>query len=240
MSFMHNAVESSLHTGGGITTLLGGAMFVGTTAFKAFNKVSMGEKGVRHKRNGTHHTKGPKQGQLFGIKGPGIYPVIPFFHSYKTIHTRHRTNALPEIQFNCEDKQLKLDASIVWYVSEEDDHPWRAMYRAENLQELTQNVTGICLNGLRKVTSNMPRKWLEDDETLFAGMEAVCADDLIYYGCAISKLNLAPATETIGEMIRQSGAPSPALLGAVAVSPEVRHEFPRSGDGPDLHIVTND
>lgn len=237
MSIMQNAVETGMHTGGGITTILSASLAAGTTAFKAFNKVSMGEKGVRHKRNGTHYTKGSRKGQLYGIKGPGIYPVIPFLHSYKTIHTRNRTNDLPEIQFNCDEKQLKLASSIVWFVSEADDHPWRAMYRAENLHELTQNVTGICLNGLRKVTSNMDRRWLDDDATLFAGLEAVCAEDLIYYGCALSKLNLAPATETIGEMIRQSGQPSVGLMGAVATSAEIHREFVHSGDGPDLHIV---
>ncbi|MDL2341756.1 MAG: SPFH domain-containing protein [Patescibacteria group bacterium] len=235
---MRNAVESGVHSGGGITTMLSAGIAAGTTAFKAFNKVSMGEMGVRHKKDGTHYTKGRKKGQPYGIKGPGIYPVIPFMHSYKTIHVRNRTSNLPQLQFNCEERQVKLDSSIVWNVREEKDYPWRAMYRAENLHELTDNVTGICMNGLRKVTSNMTRQWLEDDQVLFAGLEAVCSEDLLYYGCALSKLNLSPASETIGEMIRQSGGSSASIIGAVAVSPEVQKEFiPRQGESPDLHIV---
>ncbi len=110
---MHSAVETSMHSGRGITTIATTALAAGTTAFKAFNKVSMGEMGVRHKRNGTHHTKGSKKDQPYGIKGPGIYPVVPFLHSYKTIHIRDRTSNLAEIQFNCNDQQLKLNASVI-------------------------------------------------------------------------------------------------------------------------------
>lgn len=236
---MRSAVESGMHSTGGITTMATTGLAAGTTMFKAFNKVSMGEVGVRHKRDGTHHTKGSKIGQPYGIKGPGIYPVIPFFHSYKTIHIRDRTTALPEIQFNCEQWQMKLNASTTWNVREDGDNPWRAMYRAENLHELTDNVTGICVAGLGKVVSTKTRKELTDRRAIFHETEESCREDLSYYGAALRRVNIIAMTETIGEMIRQSGHSTTPLLGAVAVSPEVRQEFiPRQGDAPDLHIVS--
>lgn len=235
---MRSTFEHGLSNGRGITTGLSAAVLTATTGVKAVNKVSEGEMGVRTRFGRTHHKRGQKVGQPYGVKGPGMYPVFPFLHSVKVIHVRDRTNGLPEIQLNCEEKQIKIDSSVVWHVLPESDYPWRALFRAENLSELTQNVTGICVNGLRQVTSQMSRKELDDHRALFAGVEEVCKDDLLYYGTAIKRVNISAMTETIGEMIRQSGHPQSGVLGAVAVSGAVHQEMiPQQPDGPDLHIV---
>jgi len=138
MSLSHEIMGGG---GRGLITTVSASFLLGGTAVKAFTKIEEGQMGVRTHFGKATRTSGDKEGELYGIVGPGIRVVVPFTHAIKNISIQDRTNTLPEIQINSEGEQLRIESYIRWAVRKDGDNPYKALFKVEDSTELTQTVS---------------------------------------------------------------------------------------------------
>lgn len=220
-SFLQNGLESSVNAGHGIIAEVGSGVAAAGVAMKAFSRVQQGQMGVRTSLGRAVRPKGRKQGELYGIVGPGYHLVWPFTHSIRTIDTRDRTNDLHQIQVESRDgQQMLVESSIIWAVRADDDNPYRALFHPED-GALTETVVRLCTSGLRVVVEGMDRVQMKQQREISGNVKDECEDDLLHYGVELKKVNLHTATATWAEKLSQmQRSPEAAFLGALAMNTE--------------------
>lgn len=204
-------------TGGGknAVAMASSSLFVVGSAFKAFAKVSEGERGVRTNMGRATRTKGRREGQLYGIVKPGYHLVVPFTHAIKTISVQDRPENLDTIQINCDEgRQMLVVSSIIWAVRSDGDNPFRALFNVESPKALTENVSNICTAGLMTVIDGTDEKSMKSYGEVAENVKDVCREDLLEYGSELRRINIKTVTRTFGQMIVEANVhPSQAMLG---------------------------
>jgi uncharacterized membrane protein YqiK len=198
-----------------------------------FGQATRTKDALMHERFGF----GGAEGELYGIVGPGMHAVMPFTHSIEKISVRPRTveyKGQSGIQINLEDKQLQLDSFFTWAVRDDDEHPYRAIFNVADEIELCQAVGSNCIAALGHVARNVEkRELLDDDREIFRRVNIRADGDLSKFGARLITAKVIAHTETLGEMLRQSGQMThQAILGAAATT-----QLGMEGVIPGLHAV---
>jgi len=205
-------------SGGGknAVAMASSSLFVVGSAFKAFAKVSEGERGVRTNMGRATRTKGRREGQLYGIVKPGYHLVMPFTHAIRTVSVQNMPKDLENMQVNCnEGRQFLVAASITWAVRSDGDNPFRALFNVETKGALAENVGNICTAGLRTVIDGTTEEAMKNDREIASNVKDICRDDLLEYGSELRKVNITTVTRTFGQMIVEANVqPSQAMLGS--------------------------
>ena len=230
------ALESlgAMGGGGGPMAKVGGGVLAVTTLFKAIEKVGPNEMGVRLRNSRAERIRDSwfgrgNVGDLYGIVGPGMHPVIPFTHSIAKVNVGHRSNDLAPCIFDREDTQYKADASVVWHVMKDGDHPYRALFNLEGTGSLTETVTNECLSGLRVVMEGIDIAKLKNRREVRGAVIEETAEVLDSYGVRLHTLNLLSVARSIGEMLKPVRPGETIEPGAVALAVV--------DQAPDLHVI---
>lgn len=164
-------IEKGISNPGEAAAYLTGAAAIGGTAFKAFVKVKRGEMGVRTHLGRPEREKdslllyqpfaeqllkpekklGLYAGQLYGIVGPGIHPVVPFTHSIDKVSVLPRLNDLRQFEIMDDERRvLKVLSYVKWAVQADGDNPYRALFKVDG-GNLEQAVSLQTVETLRDV-----------------------------------------------------------------------------------------
>lgn len=227
--------------GAGLT----GGVSAAVAGLKGFTTVPEGHMGVRTRWSKATRTKDDKymsgkEGELYGIVGPGFKWVCPFMHSIQPVSTRTEVSQLGNLTLDHAQKQLLIRSSVSWNVDPGGDNPYRALYNVAADQEREQVVVQLCESGLRKVLQGKNQAEIEQLESFDADMKKVCTGGLIEYGIVLSQARLLEVRASDMDVLRQGLAGMHGALGGLAVDAETRslfdHQFGVNGNGSTHHL----
>jgi hypothetical protein len=188
---------------------------IGTLVSKSTTLIRTGEKGVCTRGNRVvfkevrdlsapeGHRLAPK------IKGPGLRWHAPW-NPIHTVSTKDRSNDLELIHVE-RDKQWTVKSSIMWRVSEEDDAPFRALYKVDN-GDLVGSITNLCAEGIRTALLNESIEESAFKTPALLGslvldpVREICADSLSDYGLELRRIYIKDCARSIGQMLSRSQA----------------------------------
>jgi regulator of protease activity HflC (stomatin/prohibitin superfamily) len=249
MAALQELMNSAAGGSKGMMGAAGAAIAVAGTGIKAFTKIEEGERGVRSHYGRTHRNRDAwfsdkREGDLFGIVGPGMHFMVPFTHSIRKVNVKDRGNDLDNITVTSdEDKQFIISPYIRWHVREDGDHPYRASYKVNGEGELVQNVVQACTSGLNEVITEANRVDLYNFGQIDHDVQDACYEELLYYGVALKKLGIKEIRESdVDRLGRMIGKHNVSLLGQIAASemvdPPIMQPAGADKESTGLHIIS--
>lgn len=198
-------VSSTLGEGAGIGRgAMGGlaATATGITlALKSFTTIPEGSVGVKTRFG---KVRRDQEGAPI-IKQAGARLTFPGVHAYKLINTRMRSNDLENtsvemISQSGLPEKRSLSASILWFVSKEDDAPYRALFEVEEA-DLTQLATNTCLSALRSTVHRKNLSVLDDADALYENTKVGCQNWYDHAGLVLAALNVKDVTPSEAQVL---------------------------------------
>jgi regulator of protease activity HflC (stomatin/prohibitin superfamily) len=232
-------IGGGMNVGGGmIKTAAGGALAIAAGA-NTFFRVREGEVAIKEGFGGKVRRDNEGNPKIYG---PGVHMVFPGFQHRKVISIQDRQDDYPEFEISRDNKKYKIESSLMWGVSPENDNPYRALYVPDTIKTLENRILRI---GRGMLWSAL----MEADERIFSSanlrdeiyepLEERVRKPFIKYGVEMRDLDII-ASETdsslLSNAIRESNVGNGVLLAAVQ-GMNGNGEQIADGNGSDLQII---
>lgn len=207
----------------GKTLLAGGSglLLLGGSAIKFMANAGENERLIKLRRSKSTYQKTTRrhmEGEMHGIVNRGWRVGFPFLRSYCKVSLRQRNGQLDQFNAmspvitdehsltdrNVTRRKMLIQSKIIFAIIDEPLAMNRAVLGFESEAELNQTVMSKCSSGLREITKNLPAPYLEDQEILAAGLEALRGNELRNTaGVRLCGLELINATVTDAQILSE-------------------------------------
>lgn len=228
-------------------TAIGGAVGMGTMAFKTVVKVERGQRGIRTRSGETERRKDAltarvaggvantalrlvdgldidafahkREGTRYGIVKPGLHITFPGVEAIHIVSIQNRSANIEDARvLSKENKLFEYNANIRWAVPDDEESIYKYWFNGTSELELAQIVVNACRNGAREVMDLQPERFIRDRTAVFSGLKSVTDHELGNFGVELRDFGISSITPAPVEILKDTmKMHHESIMGAVAL-----------------------